>query len=277
MLIVGERINSTRKSMAPAVKERNAAFIQDEARKQTEAGADYLDCNAATVGREEEPEALSWLVQTVQGVVDRPISLDSPNPAAIEAALKVHRGTPIINSISGEREKLKRLLPLVREHRAKVIALCMDDEGMPKTAEDRLRVGLPLVERLLAAGVREEDVIVDPLLMPISVDSEHGNHAFRTITEFKRQYPNIQVSVGLTNVSFGLPERRWLNRAALLLAMGAGLDAVICDPTDRDLMAMLLAAEALLGRDEFCANYLSAARAGRLAPGSVPVTAGVSG
>lgn len=265
MLIIGERINSTRKAIAPAVTARDTAFIQGEAKKQAEAGAHYLDCNAATVGREEEPAALSWLVRTAQEVIDLPISLDSPNPEAIEAALQVHRGTPIINSISGEREKLKRLLPLVRDNHAKVIALCMNDEGMPRTSEDRVRIALRLIERLVAAGVPEEDVIVDPLLMPISVDTQHGLHALQAIEQLKRHYPNIRVSVGLTNVSYGLPERRWLNRAMLLLAMGAGLDAVICDPTDHDLMGMLLAAETLLGRDEFCANYLAAARAGRLA------------
>jgi 5-methyltetrahydrofolate--homocysteine methyltransferase len=264
MLIIGERINSTRKSIAPAVKERDTALIQEEARKQAEAGAHYLDCNAATVGREAEPEALCWLVRTVQAVTDLPVSLDSPNPDAIEAALKVHRGTPIVNSISGEREKLARLLPLVRDYRAKVIALCMDDEGMPQTSEDRLRVGTRLLDPLLAAGVPEEDVILDPLLVPISVDTGNGDHALRAIATFRQQCPNVRIGVGLSNVSYGLPERRWVNRAMLVLAMGAGLDAVICDPTDRDLMALLLAGEALLGRDEVCAGYLAAARSGRL-------------
>jgi 5-methyltetrahydrofolate--homocysteine methyltransferase len=270
MLIIGERINSTRKSIAPAVKERNAALIQEEARRQAEAGAHYLDCNAATVGREEEPEALCWLVRTVQECVDLPVALDSPNPDAIEGALAVHRGTAIINSISGECEKLERLLPLVplvRDHRARVIALCMDDHGMPQTSEDRVRIGLRLIARLLAAGVSEEEILVDPLLMPISVDSRHGSDVLAAITAFKQHFPQIRVSVGLTNVSYGLPERRWLNRAMLMMAMGAGLDAVICDPTDRDLMALLLSGEALLGRDEFCAGYLAAARAGRLGAG----------
>jgi cobalamin-dependent methionine synthase I len=271
MLIIGERINSTRKSIAPAVRDRNAALIQDEARKQAEAGAHYLDCNAATVGQQAEPEALCWLVQTVQEAADLPVSLDSPNPVAIEAALRVctgeagTRGSPIINSISGEREKLERLLPLVRDYRARVIALCMDDDGMPRTSDDRLRVGTRLVEHLLAAGVPAEAIILDPLLVPVSVDTENGRHALRAIATFRERYPTIQISVGLTNVSYGLPERRWLNRAMLMLAMGAGLDAAICDPTDHELMALLLAAEALLGQDEFCVNYLASARAGRLA------------
>lgn len=264
MLIIGERINSTRKRIAPAVKERDAAFIQEEARSQAEAGARYLDCNAATVGREEEPEALCWLVRTVQEAVGLPISIDSPNPAAIEAALKVHRGTPIINSITAEAEKLDRLLPLVRDYQARVIALCMDDEGMPRTSEDRVRIGTRLVARLIDARVPEADIILDPLLVPISVDSSHGLHALQAIAQLKERCPAAGITVGLTNVSYGLPERRWLNRAMLVLAMGAGMDAVICDPTDHELMALLTAAETLLGRDEFCAGYLTAARAGKL-------------
>jgi 5-methyltetrahydrofolate--homocysteine methyltransferase len=264
MLIIGERINSTRKAIAPAVLDRDAALIQEEARKQAEAGAHALDCNAATVGRDAEPERLLWLVEIVQEATGLPVALDSPNADAIATALPATRGTPIINSISGEREKLARLLPLAREHRARVIALCMDDEGMPRTGDDRVRIGTQLMERLLAGGVAETEILLDPLLVPVSVDTENGPHALRAIAELRRRFPRTPISVGLTNVSYGLPERRWLNRAMLVLAMGAGLDAVICDPTDRELMALLRAARALLGRDEFCAEYLTAARAGRL-------------
>lgn len=271
MLIIAERINSTRKNIAPAVKERNTAFIQNEAKKQAEAGANYIDCNGATVGPAAEPDALCWLVKTVQEVVDLPISLDSPNPAAIAAALKVHRGTAMINSISGERDKLERVLPLVLEHKAKVIALCMDDTGMPQTDEDRIRVGSKLVDHLLSKGVPAEDIVIDPLICPISTDSNHGNFVLKAIASLKQRYPAAKISIGLTNVSFGLPERKWLNRAMLLLAMAAGLDAAIADPTDAEQMALLFAAEALLGRDEMCANYIGAARAGKL-PGKPRTT-----
>jgi 5-methyltetrahydrofolate--homocysteine methyltransferase len=264
MLIIGERINSTRKAIAPAVRERDAALIEEEARKQAEAGAHVLDCNAATVGREEEPERLCWLVERVQEATGLPVALDSPNPDAIAQALAIHRGTPVLNSISGEQEKLARLLPLAREHRARVIALCMDEEGMPRTGEERVRIGTRLMEALTAGGIPETDVILDPLLVPIGVDTENGAHALQAIGELRRRFPRTPIGVGLTNVSYGLPERRWLNRAMLVLAMGAGLDAVICDPTDRELMALLRAAKTLLGRDEFCAEYLAAARAGKL-------------
>jgi 5-methyltetrahydrofolate--homocysteine methyltransferase len=264
MLIIAERINSTRKNIAPAVKERNTAFIQGEAKKQAEAGAHYIDANAAIVGPQAEPDALCWLVKTIQDVVDLPVSLDSPNPAAIAAALKVHRGTALINSISAEKEKLEKVLPLVLAHRAKVIALCMDDSGMPQTGDDRIRTGMKLVGHLLDKGVPQDDIIIDPLLVPIGVDSRNGHHVFDAVKAFKQKYPNIKISVGLTNVSYGLPERKWLNRATLLLAMGFGLDAAIIDPTDQDMMALLLAAEAMLGKDDMCANYISAAREGKL-------------
>lgn len=264
MLIIGERINSTRRAIAPAVREQDAALIWEEARKQAEAGAHALDCNAATVGREEEPERLSWLVEIVQEATGLPAALDSPNPDAIAAALAVHRGTPIINSISGEQEKLARLLPLAREHHARVIALCTDDEGIPRTGDDRVRIGTRLMEALTAGGIPETEIILDPLLVPIGVDTESGACTLQAIGELRRRFPHTRIGVGLSNVSYGLPERRWLNRAMLVLAMGAGLDAVICDPTDRELIALLRAANALLGRDEFCAEYLAAARAGHL-------------
>jgi 5-methyltetrahydrofolate--homocysteine methyltransferase len=264
MLIIAERINSTRKNIAPAVKNRDTAFIQNEAKKQADAGAHYIDCNAATVGPEAEPDALCWLVKVVQDTVNLPVSLDSPNPKAIAAAMKVHRGTPLVNSISGERERITNLLPLIVEHKPKVMALCMDDRGMPQSAADRIDAGTKLLDQMLAAGVPQGDIIIDPLICPISTDSNHGNMVFEAIRALKQRYPAAMISIGLTNVSFGLPERKWLNRAMLLLAMGAGMDAVIIDPTDADQMALMFAAEALLGRDEMCANSILAAREGKL-------------
>ena len=264
MLIIAERINSTRKNIAPAVKNRDTAFIQNEAKKQADAGANYIDCNAATVGPEAEPDALCWLVKVVQDTVNLPISLDSPNPKAIAAAMKVHRGTPLVNSISGERERITNLLPLIVEHKPKVMALCMDDRGMPQSAADRIDAGTKLLDQMLAAGVPQSDIIIDPLICPISTDSNHGHMVFEAIRALKQRYPAAMISIGLTNVSFGLPERKWLNRAMLLLAMGAGMDAVIIDPTDAEQMALMFAAETLLGRDEMCANYIMAAREGKL-------------
>ncbi|HID05887.1 MAG TPA: methyltetrahydrofolate cobalamin methyltransferase, partial [Armatimonadetes bacterium] len=264
MLIIGERINSTRKAVCEAMRNRDTGYIQMEARKQVEAGAHYIDCNAAAVGVENEVETLCWAVQAIQTAVDVPVAIDSPNPDAIVAAVKVHRGTPIINSISAETAKFEELLPVVKECEAMVIALCMDERGMPEDADDRIRIGTQLVQRLLDAGVPAESIMIDPLVLPIGVNTRMGCEVLSAIRGLKERFPDVKVVIGLTNISHGLPNRAWLNRAFLILAMHAGLDAVICDPTDKQLMALMMATDALLGHDEFCANYIAAARSGRL-------------
>jgi len=264
MLVVGELINSTRKVIRPAIESQDAAFIQDLAQKQADAGAHYIDCNAATVGVEREPEMLSWVVQKVQEVVDLPCAIDSPNAAAMVSALQVHRGKPMINSITAEQAKLDSLLPVVEKNACKVIALCMGDGGMPQDVEERLKNARLLVERLRDVGVADEDIYLDPLVCPVSTDSRFGKIVIDTLRAMKAEFPEVQTICGLSNVSFGLPERKWINRAFMVLTMAAGLDAVIIDPLDRVMMALIYAAEATLGKDEFCMEYLSAARSGRL-------------
>lgn len=262
MLVVGERINSTRKRVQPAIENRDVAAITEEATMQTKAGAHYLDCNAATVGVDREPEYLTWLVRTVQSVTDgTPCAIDSPNTKAVEAALKAHKGVPMINSISAERAKFDALLPLARDAKAKVVALVMDDEGIPKTGEARIAIGIKLVNDLLGGGIEAENIYVDPLVYPIGAEAGAGTAVLDTIDALRTEFPDIHFICGLSNVSYGLPNRKLLNQAFMVLTMGAGLDAVIVDPTDRKLMSLVYAAEALLGRDEFCANYIRAARA----------------
>jgi len=264
MLVVAERLNSTRKSVAPAIKERDEAFVIKEATDQAEAGGDYIDCNAATVGPDQEPDTLCWMVQTVQGAVDKPCSLDSPNPAAIEAALAVHQGTPMINSITAEEAKYQALMPLVRDHQTKVIALAMDDSGMPKTAADRVEVAKKLIDRLTSDGIEPGNIYLDPLVFPVSTDPKNGQHVLDTLRAVKEAYPEVNTIGGLSNVSYGLPERFLVNRAFTVLCLGAGLDAAIIDPLDQKLISLVYATEAILGKDEFCMNYVSAARAGKL-------------
>ena len=265
MLVVGERINSTRKGIRPAIEERDVQAITAEAKMQMDVGSTYLDCNAATVGVEKEPEYLSWLVETVQGATNNtPIALDSPNSAAIEAALKVHNndnGVPFINSISAEEEKFASLLPLVRDAKTNVVALVMDDTGIPKTADARIAIGRKLVDDLTDGGVAAENIYVDSLVFPVGAEADAGVAVLETIKTLKEDYPSIHFICGLSNVSYGLPNRKLLNQAFMVLTMGAGLDAVIVDPTDAKLMSLVYAAEALLGRDEFCAEYIQAARA----------------
>lgn len=267
VIVIGERINSTRKNVRPAVIDRDAEFIKDEARKQAAAGACYIDVNAGAL-TEGEPEALCWLVETVQSVVDLPCSLDSPRPAAIEAAIKVHRGTPLINSVNMEKERLDKLVPLAVEHKAKVIALCMD-EKIPETTARRIACAHSLIDALLGAGIPEEDIFLDPCILGVGTwDGMTGDHpgviAMETMRAVRERSHTIHICAGLSNVSFGLPERKLVNRAACLLFMSAGMDSAIIDPLDSALMSLILAAETVLGRDDFCSGYIAASREGRL-------------
>jgi 5-methyltetrahydrofolate--homocysteine methyltransferase len=266
VIIIGERINSSRKQIYEAMRSRNAELLQKEALIQYEAGANYIDCNAAALGVDEEPQALSWAVSVVQDVVEVPICIDSPNPEAIANALKVHRGRALINSITAEALKMQKLVPLAVEWKARVVALCMDDNGIPKGVEERLRIAERLVETLTTAGISEDDIFIDPLVLPIGVDNQVGLIVLESIAQLRERFEGVHIVIGLTNISHGMPQRRWLNRSFLVMAMAHGLDSVICDPTDKALMALMIASETLLGLDEFCMRYINAARSGMLEP-----------
>jgi cobalamin-dependent methionine synthase I len=265
MLIIGERINSSRKRIAPAVENKDTEFIVGEAGLQLEAGANYVDVNAGTFGPDKEPELLCWLVETVQGAHDCRLSLDSPNPDAIEPALKLHKGKALVNSISLEKARYDNLMPLVRDHGTDVIAMCADDEhGMPTDLETKLMVAGTLIEKLTADGVPLENIYVDPLVFPIATDSTYGNVVLAAIEQIMTRYPGVHTMVGLSNMSHGLPFRFQINQMFLVLAMGRGLDGAILDPTDKRLMANLITCNALLGRDEYCMDYLQAFQSGKL-------------
>ena len=259
MVIIGELINTSRKTVGPAVEARDAAVIQEMALKQDEAGATYIDVNAGTRVH-DEPESLVWLVETVQAVVNKPLCLDSPNPEAIKAALKVHKGQALINSISGEKDRYEALLPLLIEYNARVVALCMDDTGMPETAEDRLKVADFLYKGMTAAGVKPEDIFYDPLVKPISVNIKYGWEVLDTINEIHKRYPGVHTTCGLSNISFGLPNRKLLNQAFLVMCTANGMDGVILDPLDEGIMSLAVASEALVARDDYCMNYITAQR-----------------
>lgn len=264
MLIIGERINSSRKRIAPAVEAKDTDFILEEAGMQIAAGADYVDANAGTFGPEKEPDLLCWLVETIQAKHDCRISLDSPNPKAIEPALELHKGKAMINSISMEKERLDSLLPLVRDYKTDVIAMCADDDGMPADLENKMRIAGALVEKLTAAGVPIENIYIDPLVYPISTDHTYATVVLEAIERIMAEFPGVHTSVGLSNVSYGLPFRFQLNQMFMCLCMGRGLDAAIIDPTDKRLMANIITTSALLGRDEYCMKYLEAHQAGKL-------------
>jgi 5-methyltetrahydrofolate--homocysteine methyltransferase len=196
--------------------------------------------------------------------VDTPLSLDSANPAALRAAIPATHKTPMINSISGEPNRLSGILPIAAEHGCEVIALCMDDKGIPTTAEGRLEVIRKVFAETRRLGVPDEKVYVDPLVMTIATNTDAGGIIFNTMRAIRAEFPQTHISCGLSNVSFGLPVRALINRTFLVLAVEAGMDTAIIDPNDRELQAAMIAADLLLGRDKHCLKYTRAYRAGLL-------------
>ena len=261
MKIIGEKINGTRKRVAQAIVERDVDFIKDLAKRQAEAGSAWLDVNAGT-HPDKEPEDLIWLIENIQSVVDIPLALDSANPKALNAAIKAVDKTPMINSISGEPDRLEKILPIVAENGCEVIALAMDEKKIPETFEKRMEVIEKVLEHTRAAGVADDKVYVDPLAMTIATLNQSAQIACDTIRGVHDKYPEVHFTMGLSNISFGLPARKQINRAFLILAMGAGLDSAILDPLDQELQAAIVTTELLLGKDRHCMNYLKASRKG---------------
>jgi 5-methyltetrahydrofolate--homocysteine methyltransferase len=261
MKIIGEKINGTRKRVAKAIAERDADFIKNLAVKQAEAGSHWLDVNAGT-HPDQEPDDMIWLIENIQAVVDTPICLDSANPKALKIAIQAVNKTPMINSISGEPERLEHVLPLVAEYGCEVIALAMDDKKIPETFDKRMEVVDKVINATRAAGVADGKVYIDPLAMTIATMNQSAVIACDTIRAVHEKYPDVHFTMGLSNISFGLPARKQINRAFLTLAMQAGLDSAILDPRDKELMAAILTTELLLGRDRHCMNYVRASRKG---------------
>lgn len=263
MIIVGEKINTSLKGITEAVKERDIKKIQELAIMQSELGADYIDVNCGTL-IDEEVESLPWLVEVVQSVVDKPCCIDSPNPAALEAALKVHKGTAMINSITGEKERYDAIIALVKKYKSKIVALLIDDNGISPSHEVRIEIGKKLIEKMNEDGVPFEDMYIDPLIQPISTDSNMGLVSLNTISGIKAAYPKVHFMCGLSNVSFGLPSRGLLNRTFIAMCMHAGLDGAVLDPNNKKMISMIIAGEALLNKDRFTKKYLKAYRKGIL-------------
>ncbi len=247
MIIIGERLNSSRPAVHGAMARKDKSYLIEQARLQVLAGAGYLDVNAATL-LERESDFLRWMVPLLQDAVGVSLSIDTPNPAAMAAALSVHRGRAILNSLSGEKRTADQLLPLVNEYRPRVIVLCLDDRGPATTPDRALAIAELAAGRLVRRGLHLEDIYVDPLVHSAATDRESVVRFLTALRKIKKKLPGIKTVAGLSNISFGLPRRRLLNRTFLVLALEAGLDTVICDPLDRELQMAAAAAEALLGR-----------------------------
>jgi len=261
MQIIGEKINGTRKRVARAIAERDDVYVKDLAIKQTEAGAAWLDVNAGT-HPSREPDDLIWLIENIQSAVDTPLSLDSANPAALHVAIQAVNKTPMINSISGEPDRLAGILPLVAEHGCQVIALAMDAKKIPETSAQRMEVIRGIMSETQTRGVPDDHVYIDPLAMTIATNTQSALIAMETIRGVREEYPQAHLTIGLSNISFGLPVRSQINRGFLMLAMAAGLDSAILDPLDKQIQAAILTAELLLGQDQHCLNYVRASRKG---------------
>jgi 5-methyltetrahydrofolate--homocysteine methyltransferase len=265
VLIIGERINSTRPKICEAIKARNAADILKEAKSQIAAGAEYIDVNCAVTAGDELQD-IDWVIGVIQSKVPGVnICIDSPNHLALEAGLKAYKSTGnlFINSITDEDSRINNILPLAIKYKAKLVALTMGDKGMPDTALERFEVAKSIVEKVKKAGFNTSDLYIDALIRPISTEPAQASEFLKSIKMIKG-LGDVKTICGLSNVSFGLPDRGLINSIFLAMAMSEGLDAAIIDPTEKHIASSLTASGALLGTDEYCGNYIRAFREGKL-------------
>jgi 5-methyltetrahydrofolate--homocysteine methyltransferase len=263
MLIIGERINTSRKEIDEAVERKDAGFIRADVRAQVEGGAHIIDINAGSRALSEMAD-LIWLIDVIQEAVDARLSLDSSDPRCLGETIERVRDVPMLNSTTAEKARFEQMKPVIEKRECEVVALCMDDRGIPRSVEHVLENAEKLVSDLEKLEVKRENIFLDPLIQAISTDSSAGLRAFEAIERITGELGGVKTICGLSNISYALPERRVLNRAFLTLAMRAGLSAVILDPLDKGLMGNLKASEALLGQDEYCLDYIKAFREGRL-------------
>lgn len=264
MLIVGERINTSRKLVNRAVADRDAAYIQADVTSQIDAGADVIDVNAGS-RKNSEVDDLFWLIEVIQNALPQVrLCIDSPNPDSLKAVLDQVDHPPMLNSTTGERFRFEGMAPIVQMRECDIVALCIDDRGIPKRTEQALENAVRIVSDLEILGVKRERIYVDPVIQAVSANQNAALMVIETIDRLRVELEGVNVICGLSNISFGLPKRPLVNRAFLTLAMNAGLDAAILDPLDKKLMGTLRASAVLLGQDPWCQAYTAAFREGRL-------------
>lgn len=257
-LVIGELINSTRSKVRQAIADRDADFIADLARRQARAGADFIDINAGA-DPANETDNLVWLAGVVQEACDKPLCLDSPNHESLAQVMAKVSQPPLLNSISLESGRFEPMLELIATASCSVVALCMSDEGMPTSSVDVAQRALRLVEALERAGMPRGQIHVDPLAQPVSVDGQNAVAACNAVKMINEQSPGVGTVCGLSNISYGLPLRRLVNRHFLGMLIQAGLSGAIMDPLDRELMLCIKTTEMLLGRDEYCMEFINMA------------------
>ncbi len=252
-VIIGEKINPTgRKKLAAALKDGDFEYVKQIALRQVAAGADILDVNVGVPGV-DEVDLLPKVAKIVSETVDVPLCLDSANRDALAAALAVLPGRPLVNSVNGEEASLEAVLPVIKEFGVPVIGLVMHDEGIPNDPDTRVSVASKIIERAAKLGIPAEDIVIDPLVLTVGADSNAGGVTLETIRRVKEEF-GVNMNLGASNVSFGLPDRHTINQAFLALAMGAGATCAITDPMK--LAPIIRASDLLLGRDNFGTRYI---------------------
>jgi len=259
-VIIGERINPTgRKSLLAELKEGKFDIVKRDAVAQVEAGAAIIDVNAGVPGVDEEP-ILKDMMHAVMEVTDAPLCIDTADNTALDSALSIYKGKALINSVNGEEERLEAVLPLVKEYDASVIALCMDDEGIPPTAEDRLKVASKMIERADKLGISADRLVFDPLALTLGSDHNAGMIAIDTIRMIVKEF-GVNITMGASNISFGLPDRQIINATFIAMSILAGLTCPITNPLEEEVNLGIQAADLVMARDEFGMNWIKSFRA----------------
>jgi 5-methyltetrahydrofolate--homocysteine methyltransferase len=258
-IIIGERINPTgRKKVLAALQAGEFDLVRDDAISQVQAGAAVLDVNAGVPGA-DEPALLRQVMRTVMESTDVPLCIDTADPVALEAALSIYEGSALVNSVNGEEKSLKAVLPLIKEYGAAVIGLCMDDDGIPATPEARLKAAAKVIERAAQFGIPPENVVIDPLAMTMGADHTSGLTTLKTIELVVKEF-GVNITMGASNISFGLPDRKFVNSTYIAMAIHAGLTCPITNPLVPEVVIAMLGADLSMGRDEYGMNWIKAFR-----------------
>lgn len=258
MITIAEKINASIASVKKIIDERDAEGLLELARRQSAAGADYIDINVGTGSGDQadEIEAMRWAVSLIQGEVETPLCIDSADAKVLEAGLMERGERPaLINSTKGSDKYLQSVVPLAREYDKPLVGLAMDEAGIPKTVDKRVAACSRIVEACEKEGIGQERLFFDPLVLPVSTDVKQGMVTLETIAAIKEQFPAAKTVMAVSNVSFGLPRRKTFNTAFLHMAIFAGLDAAIMNVQDQELIGAAKTAEAIMGRDKHCRKY----------------------
>jgi 5-methyltetrahydrofolate--homocysteine methyltransferase len=257
--VIGERINPTgRKQVLAAFQAGDFEIARTDALSQVAAGADMLDVNAGVPGA-DEPTLLTEVLKTVMAATDVPLCIDTADPQALAAALALYKGKALVNSCNGEERSLKAVLPIVKEYGAAVIGLCMDDDGIPETPEARLKVAARIIERAGKYGIPIEDVVVDPLALTMGADSNAGRTALQTVELLVKEF-GVNITMGASNISFGMPDRAYINSAFVAMAIHAGMTCPITNPLVPAVITAILAADLAMGHDTYGQRWIKAYR-----------------